>query len=143
VYTDLQVKLLLFDFADLLEKLPADMQVLVIHGEADQIIPFECSKVNKSTTAYRQPPHSFCSSQEILRRIPGSRFIEFGPEPGKLPTLQFGHNFSLYFAAKIWDDVITEFLRIPEPSATSPEPITTPISPESATTPSSSEPATL
>ncbi|KAJ6531200.1 Alpha/Beta hydrolase protein [Mycena capillaripes] len=86
----------LFDFVDLLEKLPADMQVLVIHGEADQIIPFECSR-------------------EILRRIPGARFIEIGPEPGKLPTLQFGHNFTLYFPAKIWDDLMKQFLRVPDP----------------------------
>ncbi|KAJ7940172.1 Alpha/Beta hydrolase protein [Mycena leptocephala] len=77
----------IFDFADLLEKLPADMQVLVIHGEADQIIPFECRNFTANTWL---------------------AFIEFGPEPGKLPTLQFGHNFSLYFAAKIWDDVITD-----------------------------------
>jgi len=86
----------LFDFSGLLEKLPADMQVLVLHGQADQIIPFECS-------------------EEIVRRIPSARFVEIGPEPGKLPTLQFGHNFTLYFPVKIWDDFITEFLRVPEP----------------------------
>ncbi|KAJ7461571.1 Alpha/Beta hydrolase protein [Mycena latifolia] len=82
----------LFDFVALLEKLPQDMPVLVIHGEADQIIPFECSKV-------------------ILQRIPGARFIEVGPEPGKLPTLTFGHNFTLYFPVSIWDDIVNNFLR--------------------------------
>ncbi|KAJ7311598.1 Alpha/Beta hydrolase protein [Mycena albidolilacea] len=87
----------LFDFAALLEKLPPEMHVLVLHGQADQIIPFECS-------------------QEIVRRIPSARFVEIGPEPGKLPTLQFGHNFTLYFPVKIWGDLIGEFLRVPEPS---------------------------
>ncbi|KAF7363929.1 Haloacetate dehalogenase H-1 [Mycena sanguinolenta] len=92
----------LFDFADLLEKLPTEMQVLVFHGQADQIIPFECS-------------------QEILRRVPSARFVEIGPEPGKLPTLQFGHNFTLYFPVKIWGDLIAEFLQ-PAPD---PDPPTT------------------
>ncbi|KAJ7137816.1 Alpha/Beta hydrolase protein [Mycena epipterygia] len=86
----------LFDFAALLEKLPQDLPVLVTHGEADQIIPFECS-------------------QEIVRRIPGARFVEVGPEPGKLPTLQFGHNWTLYFAVSIWENLVKEFLRAPEP----------------------------
>ncbi|KAJ7172017.1 Alpha/Beta hydrolase protein [Mycena filopes] len=87
----------LFDFAALLEKIPTDTQVLVIHGEADQIIPFECSR-------------------EILRRIPHARFVEIGPEPGKLPTLQFGHNFALYFPVSIWDNFLVGFL---EPSGES------------------------
>ncbi|KAJ7685618.1 Alpha/Beta hydrolase protein [Mycena polygramma] len=105
----------LFDFAALLEKLPTDMQVLVIHGEADQIIPFECSK-------------------DILRRIPAARFVEVGPEPGKLPTLEFGHNFTLYFPVKIWDDFVREFLRVPDPEpAASESPVSEPI-PEVATT---------
>ncbi|KAJ7481143.1 Alpha/Beta hydrolase protein [Mycena galericulata] len=82
----------LFDFAALLEKLPHDLPVLVIHGEEDQIIPFHCSK-------------------EILRRIPGARFVEIGPEPGKLPSLTFGHNFSLYFPVSIWEDLVRDFLR--------------------------------
>ncbi|KAJ7681739.1 Alpha/Beta hydrolase protein [Mycena rosella] len=82
----------LFDFAALLERLPPDLPVLVIHGEADQIIPFECSKA-------------------ILQRIPGARFVEIGPEPGKLPTLTFGHNFTLYFPVSIWDAVVNNFLQ--------------------------------
>ncbi|KAF8205664.1 hypothetical protein K438DRAFT_517604 [Mycena galopus ATCC 62051] len=109
----------LFDFVDLLEKLPADMQVLVLHGQADQIIPFECS-------------------QEILRRIPGARFVEIGPEPGKLPTLEFGHNFTLYFAAQIWDDLVNEFLRVPEPTQVSPDPDLSPTE-EGPTKPPSTE----
>jgi hypothetical protein len=56
----------------------------------------------------------FPNSQEIVRRIPSARFVEVGPEPGKLPTLQFGHNFTLYFPVKIWDDLIGGFLRVPE-----------------------------
>lgn len=114
------MKLLLFDFVDLLEKLPADMKVLVLHGQADQIIPFECSQVNKAFSVV-----SACSLcfQEILRRIPSARFVEIGPESGKLPTLQFGHNFTLYFPVKIWDDLVKEFLRDPEPMVPpSPEP---------------------
>ncbi|KAJ7766748.1 Alpha/Beta hydrolase protein [Mycena metata] len=81
----------LFDFAALLERIPADIRVLVIHGELDQIIPFECS-------------------QEILRRIPHARFVEIGPEPGKLPSLQFGHNFTLYFPVQIWENFLKGFL---------------------------------
>ncbi|KAJ6531610.1 Alpha/Beta hydrolase protein [Mycena vulgaris] len=88
----------LFDFADLLEKLPEDMPVLVVHGEADQIIPFECSKV-------------------ILQRIPHARFIEVGPEPGKLPSLTFGHNFTLYFPVSIWGDLVDQFLRPVSPAS--------------------------
>ncbi|KAJ6563221.1 Alpha/Beta hydrolase protein [Mycena sp. CBHHK59/15] len=96
-----------FDFAALLGNLPKELPVLVLHGEADQIIPFECSQV-------------------MLQRIPGARFIEIGPEPGQLPTLQFGHNFTLYFPAKIWGDVVNKFLgsyeRVEEPvSAVPPE----------------------
>ncbi|KAJ7633046.1 Alpha/Beta hydrolase protein [Roridomyces roridus] len=83
----------LFDFGDLLGKLPEELPVLVLHGEADEIIPFECSK-------------------EILRRIPGARFVEVGPEPGKLPTLTFGHNFTLYFPALVWEHLIREFLKV-------------------------------
>ncbi|KAJ7217041.1 Alpha/Beta hydrolase protein [Mycena pura] len=82
----------LFDFVDLLEKIPPDLPVLVMHGEADQIIPFECS-------------------QEIVRRIPSARFVEVGPEPGKLPSLLFGHNFTHYFTVAVWDDLVREFLR--------------------------------
>ncbi|KAJ7805638.1 hypothetical protein B0H14DRAFT_2879475, partial [Mycena olivaceomarginata] len=82
----IQRVLQLFDFAALLEKLPAEMHVLVLHGQADQIIPFECS-------------------QEIVRRIPSARFVEVGPEPGKLPTLQFGHNFTLYFPPSVPSDL--------------------------------------
>ncbi|KAF7295577.1 Hydrolase-4 domain-containing protein [Mycena indigotica] len=71
----------LFDFKDLLAKIPKQLPVLVLHGEADQIIPFECS-------------------QETLRSIRGAKFVQVGTEPGMLPSLQFGHNFTLYFPVK-------------------------------------------
>ncbi|KAJ7161490.1 hypothetical protein C8R43DRAFT_993009 [Mycena crocata] len=96
-----KLALQLFDFADLLAKLPQDLPVLVIHGEADQIIPFHCG-------------------QDLVRRIPGARFVEIGPEPGQLPTLIFGHNFTLYFPVSIWEDVVREFLCVDEKAATTP-----------------------
>ncbi|KAJ7286360.1 Alpha/Beta hydrolase protein [Mycena rebaudengoi] len=90
----------MFDFADLLQYIPQELPILILHGEADQIIPFEYS-------------------QDMLRRIPSARFIEIGPEPGKLPTLTFGHQFSLYFPTAVWEGVINEFLKPPN-AATDP-----------------------
>ncbi|KAJ7074026.1 Alpha/Beta hydrolase protein [Mycena amicta] len=109
----------LFDFTGLLEQIPEDLPVLVLHGQADQIIPFECS-------------------QEIVRRIRGAKFVEVGPEPGKLPTLQFGHNFTLYFPVKIWDDLVREFLHGP-PSGM--QAVASDVPPETVGSPESPGPA--
>lgn len=42
------VKLKRFDFVELLDKLPTDIRVMVIHGQLDQVIPFSCAEVNCS-----------------------------------------------------------------------------------------------
>lgn len=63
---------------------------------------------------------NFFVFQDIVRRIPGARFVEIGPEPGKLPTLTFGHNFTLYFPVSTWEDLVREFL-CDEQGATTPE----------------------
>jgi hypothetical protein len=61
------LKLQLFDFAALLVKLPPDLPVLVIHGEADQIIPFECSQVRalrqrRYRISFLTPPSADCAA---------------------------------------------------------------------------------
>jgi pimeloyl-ACP methyl ester carboxylesterase len=106
----------MFDFADLLQYIPQELPILILHGEADQIIPFECSQVRApSLIAARLTS----VTKDMLRRIPSARFIEIGPEPGKLPTLTFGHQFSLYFPTAVWEGVINEFLKPPN-AATDP-----------------------
>ncbi|KAF9443345.1 alpha/beta-hydrolase [Macrolepiota fuliginosa MF-IS2] len=80
-----------FDFERLLDYLPRDIQVLIIHGQLDQVIPFSCG-------------------QDIMKRIPWARVIEEGSQPGKVPTLKFGHLWYEYFDPQIWCDVLHEFV---------------------------------
>lgn len=46
-----------------------------------------------------------------MKRIPWARFIEEGNEPGQVPTLSFGHNWYEYFDAKVWQDVVDNFMK--------------------------------
>jgi len=80
-----------FNFGDLLGKLSPDVQVMVIHGQLDQIIPFGCA-------------------QEILKQIPWARFIEQGDGRGQVPSLSFGHQWFEYFDPQVWLDVVDVFL---------------------------------
>ncbi|KAF8891233.1 hypothetical protein BD779DRAFT_1670876 [Infundibulicybe gibba] len=80
-----------FDFTGLHNKLPKDMQFLVIHGELDAIVPPSCG-------------------QEILRRIPRAKSIEVGGRPGQVEHLNFGHHWYEYFDIQVWDDVVEYFL---------------------------------
>ncbi|KAJ7696513.1 Alpha/Beta hydrolase protein [Mycena rosella] len=81
-----------FDFEALLPNISRNIRVLVIHGQHDQVIPFRCS-------------------QEMLRRIPGARFVELGNKPGQVPSLAFGHHWFEYFDLSVWYNVVDVHLR--------------------------------
>ncbi|KAJ7117846.1 Alpha/Beta hydrolase protein [Mycena epipterygia] len=81
-----------FNFEELLPNISRDIQVLVIHGQQDQVIPFRCA-------------------EEMLRRIPGARFLELGNKPGQVPSLAFAHQFFEYFDLKVWYNVFDTHLR--------------------------------
>ncbi|KAJ3573435.1 hypothetical protein NP233_g2435 [Leucocoprinus birnbaumii] len=81
-----------FEFEQHLKHLPRDMQVLIIHGHLDQIIPFECTK-------------------DMVTQIPWAQFIQEGSQRGQIPTLQFGHLWYEYFDPQIWHDVVHVFMQ--------------------------------
>ncbi|KAJ6498304.1 Alpha/Beta hydrolase protein [Mycena vulgaris] len=81
-----------FDFVALLPNIPRNVRVLVIHGHQDQVIPFRCA-------------------EDILRRIPGARFVEPGIKPGQVPSLAFGHHWFEYFDLNVWYNVVEAHLR--------------------------------
>ncbi|KJA27076.1 hypothetical protein HYPSUDRAFT_35623 [Hypholoma sublateritium FD-334 SS-4] len=80
-----------FDFVNLIHKLPQDIQIMVIHGHLDQVIPFHCG-------------------EEILNYIPQARLVETGTVPGQVPSLDFGHFWYEYFDIQVWHDVINNFM---------------------------------
>ncbi|KAH9483869.1 hypothetical protein JR316_0003347 [Psilocybe cubensis] len=80
-----------FDFVELLSKLSVDIQVMVIHGRLDQVVPFTCA-------------------EEIIRRIPHARLVEIGNLPGQIPSCDFGHFWYEYFDIQVWRDVIDVFM---------------------------------
>jgi len=81
-----------FDFTNLHDKLPRDTRFLVIHGMADEVVPFYCG-------------------EEILRRIPWARIVPIGDRAGEVPDYQFGHHWFEYFDPPVWQDVVEVFLR--------------------------------
>ncbi|KAF8891232.1 Alpha/Beta hydrolase protein [Infundibulicybe gibba] len=81
-----------FDFEGLLSKLSQNIQVMVIHGQLDQVIPPDCGV-------------------GILKRIPWAKSIEVGDQPGQVPTMAFGHQWYEYFDAQVWHDVVDVFMK--------------------------------
>ncbi|KAJ7492000.1 Alpha/Beta hydrolase protein [Mycena latifolia] len=81
-----------FDFEALLPNISRNIRVLVIHGLQDGVIPFPCA-------------------EEMLRRIPGARFVEQGNQPGQVPNLAFGHHWFEYFDLSVWYNVVEAHLR--------------------------------
>lgn len=67
------------------------MQVLVIHGKEDRIVPNYCG-------------------DEILQRIPWAKMVEVGCTPGQVPNLDFGHHWFEYFDIQVWHDVVERFM---------------------------------
>ncbi|KAG6814596.1 hypothetical protein H0H92_000125 [Tricholoma furcatifolium] len=67
------------------------IQVLVIHGELDEVVPFSCG-------------------QEILQRIPWAQFVAIGKKPGQVENFAFGHHWFEYFDIRVWHDVVEIFL---------------------------------
>ncbi|KAJ2935756.1 hypothetical protein H1R20_g1339, partial [Candolleomyces eurysporus] len=85
-----------FKFDHLLSKIPEDVQILVVHGKLDQVIPYHCG-------------------EEIVKNIPRARFVEVGPDPGQVPSLDYGHYWYEYFDISNWYDVMHSFVStIPE-----------------------------
>ncbi|KAG6878976.1 hypothetical protein C0992_006111 [Termitomyces sp. T32_za158] len=85
------IQLQKFDFVNLLSMLPTDMKVLVIHGNTDRVIPRRCGK-------------------DIQARIRGAVFLESGPRPGQVPSLDFGHSWYEYFDIEVWRNVVNSFI---------------------------------
>ncbi|KAF9469292.1 Alpha/Beta hydrolase protein [Collybia nuda] len=81
-----------FTFDGFHDKLPKDMQFLIIHGKEDKIVP------------------SYCG-EEILQRIPWAKTVKVGQSPGEIPSLDFGHIWFEYFDIQVWYDVVNEFLK--------------------------------
>ncbi|KAF9014034.1 Alpha/Beta hydrolase protein [Cyathus striatus] len=79
-----------FDFKNLLYKLPAAVQIMIIHGRLDQVIPFYYG--------------------EIKKWLPRAQFVERGNSRGQVPSFEFGHYWYEYFDAEIWRDVIDVFI---------------------------------
>ncbi|RXW18982.1 hypothetical protein EST38_g6876 [Candolleomyces aberdarensis] len=82
-----------FKFDHLLSKIPDDVQILVVHGKLDQVIPYHCG-------------------EEIVKNISRARFVEVGPEPGQVPSLDFGHYWYEYFDISNWYDVMHKFVSV-------------------------------
>ncbi|KDQ61139.1 hypothetical protein JAAARDRAFT_32143 [Jaapia argillacea MUCL 33604] len=80
-----------FNFEGLHHKLPHDMQVLVIHGKLDEVVPFS-------------------AGEDIVHRIPWARMVTEGPAAGQVPSYQFSHQWFEYFDISVWRDVIEVFL---------------------------------
>jgi len=83
-----------FDFTGLHEKLPRNMQFLIIHGERDAIVPPYCG-------------------EEILKRIPWAQPVKIGTQYGAVESLAFGHHWFEYFDIRVWQDVVEKFLASP------------------------------
>ncbi|KAG5645063.1 hypothetical protein DXG03_007153 [Asterophora parasitica] len=83
------------DFDGYHEKLSQDINFLVIHGEADEVVPYYCGL-------------------EILQRIPWAREVEIGDAPGQVKNYAFGHHWHEYFDIKVWHDVVEGFLGEPK-----------------------------
>ncbi|KAF9564356.1 alpha/beta-hydrolase [Agrocybe pediades] len=82
-----------FYFANKLDQLSRAMQVLIVHGQLDQVIPFSCA-------------------EQTLRCIPHARLLEQGSSRGQVPTLNFGHFWFEYFDIAIWHNVIDTFVGV-------------------------------
>lgn len=81
-----------FDFAGLLPRLPRNLNVLIIHGELDQVIPFK-------------------AAQMMMELFPSAEFLQVGEqEEGRVPTLSFGHHWYEYFDVEVWRDVMERFM---------------------------------
>ncbi|PFH54139.1 hypothetical protein AMATHDRAFT_135616 [Amanita thiersii Skay4041] len=89
-----------FNFAGFYEKLPRNIQFLVIHGKLDAVVPFYCGEF-------------------LLENIPWAKLVEVGNLCGQVPTLNFGHHWFEYFDIRIWDDVFRCFLQAPKCCVTS------------------------
>lgn len=81
-----------FDFAQHLEHLSRETQVLVIHGKLDQVIPFNCA-------------------EDIINHIPWAQSVQEGSQLGQIPTFQFGHLWYEYFDPQVWHDVLHVFMQ--------------------------------
>lgn len=89
------------------------MEILLIHGQLDQVIPFRCGEVSFFFSFVIGTKKSLMISstkQETLRLIPWARFVEQGDQPGQVPTLNFGHWWYEYFDIQVWHDVLCKFL---------------------------------
>ncbi|TFK42369.1 Alpha/Beta hydrolase protein [Crucibulum laeve] len=80
-----------FKFDDLLHNFPRDVQIMVIHGHLDQVIPYHCG-------------------EDILKRIPWAQRPETGNQPGQIPSFDFGHYWYEYFDVQVWHHVVDQFL---------------------------------
>ncbi|KAF5330449.1 hypothetical protein D9619_005421 [Psilocybe cf. subviscida] len=80
-----------FDFADLLQNISRDVQIMVVHGQLDKVIPFYCG-------------------EETQKLLPWARFIEKGDLPGQIPSMDFGHFWFEYFDIQVWHDAISKFV---------------------------------
>ncbi|KAH6918408.1 Alpha/Beta hydrolase protein [Coprinopsis sp. MPI-PUGE-AT-0042] len=82
--------LLNFKFDHLLEHIPRETKIMVIHGKLDTVIPPQCG-------------------EEILACIPWARSVEVGDGPGQAPSLNFAHYFYEYFEPEVWHGVFAHF----------------------------------
>ncbi|KAF6763978.1 Alpha/Beta hydrolase protein [Ephemerocybe angulata] len=80
-----------FKFDHLLCKIPSHTRILVVHGMLDQVIPYHCG-------------------EEIVNSIPNVRSAELGVGSGQIPSLDFGHYFYQYFDARVWYDLLHNFV---------------------------------
>ncbi|KAL0946550.1 hypothetical protein HGRIS_012755 [Hohenbuehelia grisea] len=76
-----------FDFVDLLPKLPRETDIVLIHGNLDQVIPLKFG-------------------QAILGHVPWARMVEVGSAIGQVPSLEFGHHWFEYFDVQVWVGVL-------------------------------------
>ncbi|KAL1739400.1 Alpha/Beta hydrolase protein [Schizophyllum fasciatum] len=79
------------DLGDLHSQIPRDMQVLVIHGTLDSIVPYACS-------------------EEILDKIPWARRVRIGRASGEIEHSEFGHQWYGYFDGERWREAFDVFL---------------------------------
>ncbi|KAF9068297.1 Alpha/Beta hydrolase protein [Rhodocollybia butyracea] len=73
------------------ERIPPNIQFLVIHGLRDAIVPFS-------------------SGKKLLQVVPGSTFVQTGSRPGQVPNIDFGHHWWEYFPIEVWVNVLEKFL---------------------------------
>lgn len=81
-----------FEFEQYLKHIPRDIQVLVIHGQLDKVIPFKCA-------------------EDLIDHIPWAQLVQEGSQRGQIPTLQFGHLWYEYFDPQVWHDVLYVFMQ--------------------------------